>query len=77
MHEVHYAIVVILSMGVGLFSPPFGVGYYSACAISKVNPDAGIRPIIGYMDAAENLFHDRYAFFWLGLNISSMRSVTT
>ncbi|WP_027800975.1 TRAP transporter large permease [Paraburkholderia dilworthii] len=51
VHEVHYAIVVILSMGVGLFSPPFGVGYYSACAISKVNPDAGIRPIAGYMGA--------------------------
>jgi tripartite ATP-independent transporter DctM subunit len=51
VNEVHYAIVVILSMGVGLFSPPFGVGYYSACAISKVNPDAGIRPIVVYMSA--------------------------
>jgi tripartite ATP-independent transporter DctM subunit len=51
VHEVHYAIVVILSMGVGLFSPPFGVGYYSACAVSKVSPDAGIRPIVGYMGA--------------------------
>ncbi|CAG9268968.1 Tripartite ATP-independent transporter DctM subunit [Paraburkholderia unamae] len=51
VNEVHYAIVVILSMGLGLFSPPFGVGYYSACAISKVNPDAGIRPIVGYMCA--------------------------
>jgi TRAP-type C4-dicarboxylate transport system permease large subunit len=36
---------------VGLFSPPFGVGYYSACAVSKVSPDAGIRPIVGYMGA--------------------------
>ncbi|QGZ66853.1 TRAP transporter large permease [Paraburkholderia acidisoli] len=51
VNEIHYAIVVILSMGLGLFSPPFGVGYYSACAISKVNPDAGIRPIVGYMSA--------------------------
>jgi tripartite ATP-independent transporter DctM subunit len=51
VHEVHYAIVVILSMGVGLFSPPFGVGYYSACAITKVSPDAGIGPIVGYMGA--------------------------
>jgi tripartite ATP-independent transporter DctM subunit len=51
VNEIHYAIVVILSMGVGLFSPPFGVGYYSACAISKINPDAGIRPIVGYMSA--------------------------
>jgi len=51
IHEVHYAMVVILSMGLGLFSPPFGVGYYGACAVSKTHPDAGIRPIIGYMIA--------------------------
>ncbi|MCH3765050.1 TRAP transporter large permease subunit, partial [Campylobacter coli] len=24
VHEVHYAMVVILSMGIGLFAPPFG-----------------------------------------------------
>ncbi len=49
MHEVHYAMVVILSMGVGLFAPPFGVGYYAACAISRIHPDAGMRPIVGYI----------------------------
>jgi TRAP-type C4-dicarboxylate transport system permease large subunit len=49
VHEVHYAMVVILSMGLGLFAPPLGVGYYAACAIGRVNPDEGIRPIVGYM----------------------------
>jgi tripartite ATP-independent transporter DctM subunit len=49
VHEVHYAMVVILAMGMGLFAPPFGVGYYAACAISRVNPDAGIGPVWGYM----------------------------
>jgi tripartite ATP-independent transporter DctM subunit len=49
IHEVHYSMVVILAMGLGLFAPPFGVGYYAACAIGRVNPDAGIRPIGGYM----------------------------
>ena len=49
IHEVHYAMVVVLSMGLGLFAPPLGVGYYAACAIGRVNPDAGIRPIIGYL----------------------------
>jgi len=49
VHEVHYSMVVILAMGLGLFAPPFGVGYYAACAIGRVNPDAGIRPIGGYM----------------------------
>ena len=33
IHDVHYAMVVVLSMGIGLFAPPFGVGYYAACAI--------------------------------------------
>ena len=51
IHEVHYAMVVILSMGLGLFAPPLGVGYYAACAIGRVNPDEGIGPIVGYMVA--------------------------
>ncbi|HXW31419.1 MAG TPA: TRAP transporter large permease subunit [Xanthobacteraceae bacterium] len=49
VHEVHYAMVVILSMGIGLFAPPFGVGYYAACAISRIHPDEGIRPMLGYI----------------------------
>ncbi|TCT04874.1 TRAP transporter large permease subunit [Paralcaligenes ureilyticus] len=51
INEVHYSIVVIFSMGIGLFSPPFGVGYYGACAISKVNPSDGMRHIWGYIAA--------------------------
>ena len=51
VHEVHYAMVVVLSMGLGLFAPPFGVGYYAACAIGKVDPVEGIRPIWGYLAA--------------------------
>lgn len=51
VNEVHYAMVVVLSMGMGLFAPPFGVGYYAACAIGRVNPDEGMRAIWGYMAA--------------------------
>jgi tripartite ATP-independent transporter DctM subunit len=49
IHEVHYSMVVILAMGLGLFAPPFGVGYYAACAIGKVPPDEGMGPIWAYM----------------------------
>jgi tripartite ATP-independent transporter DctM subunit len=49
IHDVHYAMVVILAMGIGLFTPPFGVGYYAACAIGRVEPAEGMRPIWGYM----------------------------
>lgn len=51
IHEVHYAMVVILAMGIGLFAPPFGVGYYAACAIGRVDPVAGMRPILAYLVA--------------------------
>ncbi|MFG1464137.1 TRAP transporter large permease subunit [Xanthobacter sp. DSM 24535] len=51
IHEVHYAMVVILAMGIGLFAPPFGVGYYAACAIGRVDPVAGMKPILGYLVA--------------------------
>jgi len=49
VHEVHYAMIVILAMGIGLFAPPFGVGYYAACAVGRVDPAEGVRPIFGYM----------------------------
>ncbi len=49
VHEVHYAMVVVLSMGIGLFAPPFGVGYYAACAIGRIDPSEGMKPIVGYV----------------------------
>jgi tripartite ATP-independent transporter DctM subunit len=49
VHPVHYAMIAVLAMGMGLFAPPFGVGYYTACAINRINPEEGMRPIIAYM----------------------------
>ncbi len=51
VNEVHYAMVVIFAMGIGLFTPPFGVGYYGACAISRIHPDEGLKDIWAYMAA--------------------------
>ncbi|MGA7809592.1 TRAP transporter large permease subunit [Bradyrhizobium sp.] len=51
VHEVHYAMVVILAMGIGLFAPPFGLGYYAACSIGRVDPTAGMRRIWSYLAA--------------------------
>jgi len=51
VHDVHYAMVVILAMGIGLFAPPFGVGFYAACAIGKVSPDGVFNRVWGYLAA--------------------------
>jgi tripartite ATP-independent transporter DctM subunit len=49
IHLVQYAIVAILAMGIGLFSPPFGVGFYQSCLIGKVSSDEAFGPIWAYM----------------------------
>jgi tripartite ATP-independent transporter DctM subunit len=49
MNEIHYAIIAVLAMSIGLFAPPFGVGYYGACAVGKCEPDAAAIAIIPYV----------------------------
>ena len=49
VNELHYAVVVILAMGIGLFAPPFGLGYYAACIIGRVPPEVGLRRIWPYL----------------------------
>jgi len=49
VNEIHYAIVIILAMGIGLFAPPFGLGYYTACTIGRVHPDTALRRIWPYL----------------------------
>ncbi|MBV8750563.1 MAG: TRAP transporter large permease subunit [Candidatus Eremiobacteraeota bacterium] len=51
INEVHYAIVAVLAMGVGLFAPPVGVGFFAAGAIGKAQPEEVVVPIIPYMVA--------------------------
>jgi tripartite ATP-independent transporter DctM subunit len=67
VHDVHYAMVMILSMGVGLFSPPFGVGFYAACAIGKVSPDEAMISVFPYMVAVLSALIIVAAIPWLSV----------
>ena len=51
MNEVHYAMVVIFAMGLGLFAPPFGVRFYAACVIGRVSPDVAMPRVWPHMGA--------------------------
>ncbi|MFJ3487794.1 TRAP transporter large permease subunit [Pseudomonas sp. NPDC090202] len=51
VNDVHYAMVAIFAMGLGLFAPPFGVGFYAACAIAKVDPTGAMRRVWPYLGA--------------------------
>jgi TRAP-type C4-dicarboxylate transport system permease large subunit len=51
INEINYAIVAVLPMGIGLFSPPFGFCYSAACIIGEIEPDVGMRRIWPYLGA--------------------------
>lgn len=51
VHDVHYAMIAILAMGVGLFAPPFGIGYYASCAIGGCDADRALPHIWTYLAA--------------------------
>jgi len=39
VNGIYYAIVTILSMSLGLFLPPFGIGFYITCEIGGADPN--------------------------------------
>ena len=43
---LHYGIVMIIAMGIGLFAPPLGVGLYGSCAIGNVKLEDTVRPVL-------------------------------
>ncbi len=51
INEIQYAIVAILAMGIGLFSPPFGVGFYQSCLIGRAETEQALGRVIPYMAA--------------------------
>jgi len=51
INQIQYAIVAVLAMGIGLFAPPVGVGFYSACAIGKTSSDEAVTRVLPYIAA--------------------------
>jgi tripartite ATP-independent transporter DctM subunit len=67
VHEVHYAMLIILAMGIGLFAPPFGVGFYGACAIGRVSPDDALWRMWPYLAALAVALAIVVAVPWLSI----------
>ena len=51
IHDVHYAMVIVCAMNIGLMMPPIGVGFYIACRIGDAPPDEVIGAIWPYLVA--------------------------
>ena len=51
IHDIHYAMVVVTAMNIGLMMPPIGVGFYVACRIGNTSPDDVMGAIWPYIAA--------------------------
>ena len=49
IHPLHFGVVLVISMGIGLFAPPLGLGLYGACLIGNVPIEQTVKPITGYL----------------------------
>jgi len=46
---IHYSMIMILAMGVGIFIPPIGIGFYVSCTVSESRLEATSRAMLPYL----------------------------
>jgi TRAP-type C4-dicarboxylate transport system permease large subunit len=51
INDVHYSMVVVTAMNIGLMAPPIGIGFYIACKIGNVSPDEAMGAVWPYIFA--------------------------
>lgn len=51
INDIHYSMVIVTAMNIGLMAPPIGVGFYIACKIGNVSPDEAMGAIWPYLAA--------------------------
>jgi len=51
LDPLHYGILVVAALGLGLFIPPFGVGFFIACALGRTSVETAARAYVPYVIA--------------------------
>jgi len=47
--SIHYAMVILLAMGIGIFIPPIGICFYIACAVSESEIESSAKTMLPYL----------------------------
>nr|WP_279432678.1 TRAP transporter large permease subunit [Paralcaligenes ureilyticus] len=61
---------------IGLFTPPFGLGYYAAYTMGRVDPNAGLRCIWPYLGALSIGLMLVAAVPWLSVRFLGVKSLS-
>jgi TRAP-type C4-dicarboxylate transport system permease large subunit len=46
---LHFGVVLVIAMGIGLFAPPLRLGLYGTCLIGNVPVEVTIKPMLKYL----------------------------
>ena len=49
VHPLHFGVVMVIAMGLGLFAPPVGLGLFATCAITGTKVNEVARPMAKYL----------------------------
>jgi tripartite ATP-independent transporter DctM subunit len=47
--SIHYAMVMLLAMGIGIFIPPIGICFYISCAVSEADVESTAKVMLPYL----------------------------
>src|SRR3546814_6032451 len=46
---VHFGMIMVVNLAMGMITPPFGVNLYAACAVAKISLDKMIPKLIPFV----------------------------
>ncbi len=49
IHPVHFGMVMIVNLALGMITPPFGVNLFAACQVAGLSLDRLVRPLIPFI----------------------------
>ena len=47
--SIHYSMVILLAMGIGIFIPPIGICFYIACAVAESDIERSAKVMLPYL----------------------------
>ena len=49
VNKLHYALILVIAMGMGAFMPPVGIGFYITCAVCETTIEKSAREMVPFL----------------------------
>ncbi|MEN9559177.1 MAG: Sialic acid transporter permease protein SiaT [Pseudomonadota bacterium] len=66
--EVHFGLIMVVNLALGMITPPFGVNLFAACTVAKISLDRIIRDLLPFVLVVLTCL--MVVTYWPGLSLS-------